>query len=144
MKCKNNFWYHKIDFLISQIWFCDVKKITMILWYQKVYFVTSQTRIPRYVISQNQFCAIKILYLKIWFKKSIYDITNSMILLSQNQFWYHKIVCDITNYRQIILRAKSYLSTYIHMSRVMRKCVLFHMRTTKAQISLISAFVFAA
>ena len=28
-----------------------------------------------------------------------------------------------------------------HMSRAMRKCVLCHMRTTKAQISLISAFV---
>ena len=31
--------------------------------------------------------------------------------------------------------------SHIHMSRAMRKCVLFHMRTTKAQISLISAFV---
>ena len=75
-------WYHKIDFLISQIRFFYITKqifwyykITLIffcikksnLWYHKIEFVISQN-LRDFVISKNLFC----------------DITNST-------FWCHKI-----------------------------------------------------
>ena len=80
-------WYHKIDFLISQNWFCDITKLT--LWYQKS-------------VMWYQIICVILWYKKIYYVISIlwfFDITKSIINFVgiTNYFWYHKNwICDIT------------------------------------------------
>ena len=89
------FWYHKIEFVISQNRICDITKSnlwyhkkSLNLWYHKIEFVISQIHICDIINSILWYhkISLNLWYIKFDFVISqilFYDITNSIL-------WYHK------------------------------------------------------
>ena len=116
MISQNNLWYHKIefvisqildDFVISQIRFCDITNSN--LWYHKIYFMISQIR-DDFVISQIRFCDI--IKSNLWYHQFDFVISKNQVDFVISQIRFCDItkssrICDITNsimwYHKIVL-----------------------------------------